>query len=292
MPLAIAAFFNFVLYQGTIQAITYDTLYAIGEQDNYRKIWGRLYSFTLTGILIASVLSGFITNEFSLSATYYFTIIPSILSLIILFWLVEPPFHKEAADEHFIAHAKKALKQVLTNRLLIDLSILLMVASILSNFQNEYSQLYFLALGLAPIALGFLNAAFAGAAVVGQLSAGMLPKVVKYLFPFMVVTYAGFALWSSRLGIIVFLASVVFRNIIENQTEAEIQANITSSVRATIISIVNFASNAITIPLSILFGWIVRDYGAFRGFQMIALIGVIYLLLGFLPKFQRFRAAA
>jgi len=269
---------NFVLYQGTIQAITYDTLYAEGRQDSYRKVWGRLYSFTLTGILVGSVLSGFIANHFSLRDTYFFTIVPSLLSVLILFWLVEPPSHKEAVDEHFISHAKKAIKQILSSRLLIDLSLLLMIASLLSNFQNEYIQLYFLALGLAPIALGVLNAAFAGAAVIGQLAAGWLPKRVDRFLPILVATYAGFSLWHSKWGLVVFLISVVVRNIIENQTEAEIQDNIKSSVRATTISVVNFASNAITIPLSILFGWVVRDYGAFRGFQMVALIGAIYLI--------------
>jgi len=87
-----------VLSSGTFQAIMYDSLAEIGEQEHYDKHQGRSYGLFLVGVGISSLAGGYIAQDIGLKETYLFSLIPAAINILVLLTIREPRFHKETFD--------------------------------------------------------------------------------------------------------------------------------------------------------------------------------------------------
>jgi hypothetical protein len=101
------------------------------------------------------------------------------------------------------------------------------------------------------------------------------------------ITFVVFSAVESLWGLPFFYGAVFLQAILSNQTEAEFQDNTPSEVRATTLSMLGFAANAILIPLGLLFGYIAEVQTIFSAYKFFALIGLLYVsywLIFFSPK--------
>lgn len=98
----------YTLHSGADEALAYDSLKAAGAESRSKSVLTQMESFKLAGIIIATILGGFIAARFGLSAPMRFYVFPCAAALLLCLSLKEAPFHTESGE-------KKAYLDVLHN---------------------------------------------------------------------------------------------------------------------------------------------------------------------------------
>lgn len=266
-----------VLTQGTFQAMMYDSLEDTGHQASYDKHQGLSYAAFLTGLSVSSVAGGYMAQVYGFRATYLSTAIVMVFAILTASSLSEPKSHKRLADRKLQEHVRRSFRQITATRLLLQLSLLIMAVSVLRTSQNEYSGLFFVALGMGAIPMGWAVAAISLLGSFGQVVAPKFGRPALRLTPLFFVAFTLFSLIHNRWSLVFFYFACFLYAIIYNQAESAAQDVIPSEIRATTLSVFTFASNVILVPLSLVFGWL-ANRSVFNAYLMIAIFGLLYLV--------------
>jgi hypothetical protein len=199
------------------------------------------------------------------------------IGVLFAFLLKEPKFHKTISDKRLLEHVKFSIRKIKTSQLLMQLALLVSAVNVLRGSQNEYAGLFFIALGLGAIPIGYATALKWLVSSAGQLIAPKIGRQALRLVPVFFVVFTLFSLIPSLWSLpLFFLASLLYA-VISNQAEATVQDNTPSEIRATTLSVLSFTSNALLIPLGLLFGWIALE-SVFNAYFMISIVGLLYLI--------------
>ncbi len=269
--------FYVVLTSGTFQAIMYDSLAEAGRQDQYDKHQGRSYGLFLGGIGLGSLAGGYIGASIGLREAYLYSMVSIVINILILCMMREPKFHKEIFDSAMVSHIKASIALIKSHSIVAHLAFFLIVAGILRSMQNEFGSLYYMALGLSTVTMGYVNAGKWLFGALGQLIAPYVGRVRSLAFvPWLFVIFLAFSILPGLFGLVFFFLAALLFSVISNQSEAVIQSYIPSGLRATSLSLISFASNIVLIPLSLLFGWMVEQQDVFKAYQVVGLLGILY----------------
>lgn len=266
-----------VLTSGTFQAIMYDSLKDSGHQKDYDKHQGRAYALFLGGLGLSSLGGGYIAEWFGLPATYLVTAAIMGIAVLVTITLKEPKSHKQITDRKLKEHVTFSVHKIFTNRLLLQLALLITAAGVLRGTQNEYSGLLFIALGMSAIPMGYAGAGKWIASAVGQMVAPKIGRKALKLTPLFFISFLVFSLLQTPWTLIFFYIAGFLYSVISNQAEAAVQDNTPSDIRATTLSVLSFTSNVLLVPLGLLFGWIAEQTNVFNAYLLIAIIGMLYL---------------
>lgn len=83
--------FAFTLHSGADDALAYDTLLALRKEKDSKVQLARMENFKLTGIIVGTLLGGFIAQRWGLAAPMVAYVVPSCLGMVIAMTLLEPP---------------------------------------------------------------------------------------------------------------------------------------------------------------------------------------------------------
>ena len=83
------------LWSGAYTALIYDTLKSLKREKESKKIFGRLTSYNVVGLLIGSSAGGLMAEHLGLRAPMILMVIPFSIALLIIFSLTEPKYHKK-----------------------------------------------------------------------------------------------------------------------------------------------------------------------------------------------------
>lgn len=267
---------------GTYQALMYDSLADEGKEQHYDRYQGMSYALFLAGVSLSSLFGGYIAAWFGYRWTFYLSVLPALITLIILLRIKEPKKHKILHDNHYVRHMFQGFKALKVSPLVFHLAFFSVIAGILRSSQNEFAGLYYIALGLTAIPTGYVNAAKWITGAFGQINARHIGRKSFKFPPVLFISYFLFTVIHSMYGLVFFLIAVLVHAVLQNQAEAEIQNHIGSEYRATTISAISFMTNALLVPLGLLFGWIAGTYSIYRSFQLIAVVGLLYLFYWFM----------
>lgn len=268
-----------VLTSGTFQAMMYDSLSDSGHQEDYDKHQGRAYALFLAGLGLSSLAGGYIAQWVGLGNTYFITTVFMIPAFCVGLLLVEPKSHKQVSDNKLKEHVRRSAKLLTSDRLLLQLALLVSAMGVLRGAYTEYSGLLFVVLGMTAIPLGYAGAAKWLISSIGQLVAPKIGRKVLAYAPLFFIVFLIFSLIHSRWGLVFFFLSGFMYSAIANQAEAAVQDNSPSEIRATTLSLLSFSSNVLLVPLGLLFGWIAQESNIFNAYLMIASIGILYLFV-------------
>ncbi|HSH55641.1 MAG TPA: MFS transporter, partial [Candidatus Limnocylindrales bacterium] len=268
------------LSSGTFQALMYDTLADAGREAQYSKLQGRAFGLFLAGVSTGSIAGGLLGEHLGLRWTFFLSLIPVVLNLLIIATISDPRHHKHVADKKFKQHLTAAWSLVRSNSKLSQLVLLLVVTGMLADVQHEFGGLYYLGLGFPIAAMGFLNAIKWLTAAAGQVvSAGFVPdRATHVLLPLFITAYGLFSFWESRIGVIFFILAAGLFALLSNKAETEVQGLVSPNLRATMFSMTNAGSGLLMLPLSLVIGWVIQTYSIFQVYQLVALIGFAYTL--------------
>ena len=95
------------LFSGADSAFVYDSLKAAGRQDEYQKIWGRVYSISLVAHVLGLVLGA----PLAAITNLWFPIVVS-AGLMLLAWVVSLTFKEPPRDEEPVSYRETILNAV------------------------------------------------------------------------------------------------------------------------------------------------------------------------------------
>lgn len=274
------------MINGAAQALLYDWLHQAGRAQNYAKEQGRNYACFLLGAGIANVASGFLANAIGLQGTYFLSVIPAILALVVVYGIVEPKVHNKQAEVWF-TQIRAITKNLVRNKTLLLYSLHLIVSGVLLYTIGEFGQIYILHFGIGTTALGIIWAVDALFAAGGRALAHRAhEKTSQFMLGyglFMIV----FSLVTNVFGIVLFWIFYGLNEALSNIAETEIQHQIPSNVRATTLSLVSLLGNIVAIPLLLIYNRFYLVYGILGANKLALLIAASLLLSSLIVRQQK-----
>lgn len=263
---------------GTYQAITYDILHEEGRSDQYSKIAGRAYALFLAGAGVANVASGFIAAHSSYRDAFFITVASCLLNVILILTVKEPTFHKAEAKTRVLSQLGGATRALVRIKLLQVLAVIMSALAIVELFKGEFGQLYMLRYISEPQLIGLLWAAYAftwalGSIIAHRLRSRLTMLVVATTLPLILMAFI-----DSSFSLVLFMVQAVASAALLNQIETRVQENTPSSLRASILSVLSAAGRAISIPASLILGWLFTHFDALWALRFIAGIATLVLL--------------
>lgn len=273
---------------GADLALFYDTLKELGRENEYKNLRGKLLTLTFASIAISSALGGIIA-ETSLVLPFLIYLIFLILSIGLVFSLVEPPI-----EPHPDTGAKLSYLQTLQ----------ITLESILKQPNLRFSLLYsnLMPLGVFIIAVIFIQPyaveigiplAALGFVVFGLRSVDMFASAnadrivnrigewnwLRFAPVLVVIGILGIGIIPTVIGILIFaiasFASAVTRPLVEDL----IQRQSPSSVRATILSVDSLVRTIMLVFIEPVLGFVADTRGLPFSFLVMAAGTAILIFL-------------
>jgi MFS family permease len=275
---------------GTYQAITYDILHEEGRTKLYSKIMGKAYALFLCGAGFGNIASGFI-GQLGLEWSYFASMIPPVLNILLLASLNEPTFHKDQQREKFLAQFMDDLKVIARIKLVRSLALLWVVFALIGTFTLDFGQLFVLEFTNSSILLGWSWAIFAFALAVGSFIAHRLQHQVAYVILGAMFLAMSLGLSQRVWTLVPFMIYAVANTAATMLIEAKVQDNTPSAVRTSILSFLSMLGRLFGLPFALLLGWLIRTYDIFWAIRLIALIALATALYWTVIGIPRLRAS-
>jgi MFS family permease len=243
---------------GTVSALTYDTLLAIGEQSSYRKVMGRQQFFYFGGEAMSSILGGFLAMM-HLRAPLWATLLPFGCAILVALTIEEAP-HRNREEK--VASIRSTWQNIMKIR---PLRVILLLHAILSTMTLSLfwlTQPYQTMIGLPLMFYGVTHAVIVLAGAFATRSAHTMERWfddrVLLLLIALTVTLCYIAL--SRVaavwGLIFFLLGRTSWGFLSPLTDDVMNRLIPSATRATALSIKAFLSRLLFTIVSPILGFL------------------------------------
>jgi len=216
-------------------------------------------------------------DAFGFRANYFMTAGVMAGALLLTITLTEPKSHQIVSDRNLRTHIRSSFEQIVSSKLLLQLSLLVVAVSVLQTAQVEYAGLLFVALGMGPILMGYAGAVQCLLSAFGQASASKVGRGALRTAPLLFVACTVFSLIHNRGSLPFFYLACLLAAVLHNQAEAAVQDVTPSQIRATTLSVLTFSSNLVLVPIGLLFGWLALS-SVFNAYLMISVAGLLYLM--------------
>lgn len=279
---ALSFFFQALAYNlesGAGDALIYDTLLTIEEEESYMKIKGR-QEWSYQAASVFSLLVGGYIATFSYELAYIVTLGINVLAIIQSLSFVEPTLHKKDDAQRFsiIGHLKNSVTAIKENRQIMTYVFFIESYSVLYTAIYFYIQNYFKSTGHNELWIGSILAVASIASLITSTKAYKIEKFLGRkrliyisgtlgLFFFGVVGYttfdtAGFI----GLTMVESLLFVVFSDYINQM--------IPSENRATLLSFKAMMFSVMMIVFFPIIGWTADQHGFDFAFQCVFITAV------------------
>jgi len=267
---------------GSDAAFIYDSLLAAGREKEFKRIEGRAYMYNLIGWGVGGLLGGWLAVK-NLSLPYILSALTSFLAFMVIATCIEPPRAKVRPTPTQLI--KNAWGTVRSNR---RVRAMIVFASLVFGFllvSHKFSQPY---LQRAGVDLGYFGIIYfiwlMGAAAASNYSERLEHLIGRrtyfLLLPFLVggvLIYFGF--YQNMLGVALALLYQFVWGSLRPQMNQVINQEVTSSVRATVLSLVGFGSAFVYILAGPLTGWMADAYDFPRALLWLGIVSLIATLV-------------
>lgn len=282
------------LNSGAAEALVFDSLKELGEEENYKKIWGQL-AFVMSIAQGVAVLLGGILADISFLYAYILGTVIQIIALLISFNFKEPPIHEEKSDKDRV-HDKQEqmiIKQVVTSIKVLKgrkaIFYTIMFSALVGSLQTTvffYSQQYFSDMGFTKTgiaiicALGSLIEAFSSKYAYRFERMLKLKGTLITISSLNIIALAGLAFFN-ELSILFFILTAVTGGLAFTIFSDYINSGIPSEYRATILSFDSLCFSLFMICLFPLVGYMAERFGfsiTFAGTAIIYIPVMVFLM--------------
>jgi MFS family permease len=265
------------LMNGAAQALLYDHLQLNQLAGTYAKQQGSVYAMFLVGAGIANLASGFMAHSLGLRAPYYLSIIPSILSFVVLLPINEPPLGKEAAK--WYTQLRDVIHEIKSHPRILLFGTQFIVSELILLTIGEFGQVYVLSFHVSTIAMGIIWSVVALFAALGRFYAHRMHRWPRTTITLYCAVLAVFAAIHSWVGILLFWIMYGYNESLANISETEVQDETRSDIRATLFSSVSFVGNIIAVPGIFLFNHLYIHHSIYAANTAIVIVAIAVLLV-------------
>jgi len=269
---------------GAAEALIYDSLKEIGEEDKYKKVWGNL-NFAMSIAQGIAVLMGGILADIKFLYAYIFGVIIQTAALIVAFNFTEPTDTKVKSKINPLVNQLVTSVKVLNGRKLVF--YLILFSALVGSLQTTvfyYCQKYFQDLSYTKTVIAIICAFSSLIEGVFSKYAYKFEKLLKLKGTLIsvaiinILALMGLALMKN-LSIIFFLLTSVSGGLSITVFSDFINTRIPSEHRATILSFDSLCFSVFMICIFPLFGLLAENIGFPITFGVMALLYIPVMLL-------------
>ena len=280
------------LVSGADEALIYDTLKELKETEKSKKIFGRIESFYLLGIMVSAPIGSVVAFYFGLRTPVLMMGIPFFIAFLIAFSFKEPELKEERKPEKksYIKILRNGLKQVKENKIIKILAFDMIMIAALSFMMIWLYQPMLTAYGMDIAFFGIFHAIFIAAQMAVMNNYERLEKLFRskrgLIFASSVLTGIGFLM----SGLIIFLPLAIIGMVITlgfGMTRAPLIMNyinkhIPSNERATILSTITSFQTLAFVGMYLING-ILAEWSL--NYTMI-ILGILCIVFAFLSRVE------
>ncbi|NQU79310.1 MFS transporter [Candidatus Woesearchaeota archaeon] len=276
------------LRSGTDSALIYDTLKAEKKERYFKKVIGNYHALWPIGASIGSIIGGHLAG-ISLSLTVLFSLVPVSISFVLSLFLQEPEYEKEG-HRNIFKHMIESSRLVLRNRQILILVIAGFFLWGMGECLHLLNPVFFEFKGVPLMYFGYISAAVFGLSSLGHyFSHAVSERIGNKLTLILAATISPVitiiaTLTGHLTAAIIFSLSSIFFGLRNPVVHHLLNSEVSSSKRATVISMYNFTGQigiAILIPFV---GWLADFYNINTAFKISAAIMFIVPALLFFIK--------
>ena len=232
------------LASGTYSAFLYDTLKEEKQEHHYKMVIGTFYALWPVGASIGSVIGGYLA-KISLSFSVGLSLIPLFFALILTLMLKEPKYEKEEHKD-VLKHMFNSTKLIIHNKQLIVLALGGFILMAFGETIHLLGPLFFKFKEIPIELFGWITAFVFGFSSLGHyyshaISEKIGNKKTIIISVFSSALFLILATFSTKyIAILFFIVPSLFYGLRNPVINHLLNSEISSSKRATVISINNF----------------------------------------------------
>lgn len=268
------------LNSGAGEALVYDSLKSLGEEEKYKKIWGNLAFLMSLGQGMAVLLGGVLADIKFLYAYIFGTVI-QIAALMAAYNFNEPPINKSFEEKQ---QDNSILAQLITSVMVLRMRkvvlYLILFSALIGSLQTTvffYSQQYFSDMSYSKTAIAIICAISSFIEAISSKYAYKLENLLKLKGTLIsislinIFSLMGLALIKD-LSVVFFLLTSITGGLAFTIFSDYINSRIPSEYRATILSFDSLCFSAFMISVFPIFGILAEKNGFSITFGIIALL--------------------
>ena len=284
------------LKSGTDISFLYDTLKQLDKSDSYTKTQGNVIFWENLLSILAGIGGGMLADAFGMAMPLWATLPFSLGAVIVALTFTEPQIHRTTGEVSFWKHIRETGTFILSRASLVSLIIFSVTMEISILLIDEYSQLYFVGVGIPVLALGYLSGVSHGLAAIGGKFAYKLGEFSrKKVFGFAaVLSAAGFivvgltnSLWGVPFAFLPFIAYDFAYPLVLNDLHNELP----SGQRATGESFLALMHSLMYGLVAFGFGWVADNISIGTAYLFVGMLVAVYFVF-FLFSFRYKKAGA
>ncbi|WDV45057.1 MFS transporter [Clostridiaceae bacterium M8S5] len=274
------------LESGAGDALIYDSLKEINEENTYMKISGKKEIFYQASSSIALVVGGYL-GTISYNYVYMLALAFAVITLLQSLTFTEPTIGKiQKSDSRFKTFLDQVMKSIRVIKSDSRIAFLIITAEIYSTFVTTeffYIQNYFKGLGRNELNIGIILSISALTAAFAATKAHKIEKRFGFRGILTVMPLLGIlSLWGItiiRITEISFVCLIAVESILYVVISDYINRLIPSEQRATILSFQSMAFSLFMILLFPLIGKLGDQYSLIYAFKIIAIVASVVLFI-------------
>jgi MFS family permease len=273
---------------GTDSAFLFDTLRERNESYRYGNLEARSYQLGLFSMGCANLLGGFLM-VFGFQIPILATIPPMIIYLGSTIFLKEPSFQRARSTTEFLSQLRTGLKQIIANQSLCAITAIAVCIIAACEIYFRFVQQFITGnIGVAPTYLGsiyfFWLLVSVLASRIGQSSRFQSRPLFTILMCALTCGSSFIFLGTASVAPIVLLAATILPQsaygIVPTVFRSELNRELTSSVRATVLSVFGLGTSSVLVVGGFLCGWVATTYSTGAAFMGEGAAIIIVAILG------------
>jgi MFS family permease len=276
---------SYNLESGAGDALIYDSLKEIGEEERYMKVNGNKELFYQVAGTISFLIGGILATK-SYNVAFALTIVIGVITIVQSFTFTEPSIgavNSERCEENiFLKQIKDSLKAIAKNPRIGTLIVFTQIIMVFCTCIFFYLQNYLKADGYNETAIGIIYAVSSLTAAITSTQVHRIERRIKeqgILLLIPIITIA--CIWGiaiSKYHYVLFIAMMVTESIIYVAVSDYINKMIPSENRATILSFASMIFSFFMITLFPLIGIVGDKYSLNVAFICLGIVGSILVL--------------
>jgi MFS family permease len=275
---------SYNLESGAGDALIYDSLKEIGQEEKYMKISGNKELFYQTAGIISFFAGGYLATK-SYNIAFVLTIVIGIITILQSFTFREPSIGRVHSDNEniFLKQLKESIRVIINNPKIGFLIIFVEIVMAFCTCIFFYLQNYLKGNGYNEASIGIIYAIASLSAAITAPQIHKIERIVKEQGMLLIVPFITVAcIWGislSKYHYIFFILLMITEGIIYVSISDYINKMIPSENRATILSFTSMVFSFFMITLFPLVGVIGDRYSLDTAFKSLGVLGSVLVII-------------
>lgn len=229
---------------GIVNSFLYESL---ENKNKFNKCLFIKNTIYYTAYMLAMPIGGFIAEKLSIVTTYYITLIPAIIGLIVLFFLNENETNNAKNNDNITGKLeilKNGLKEIKKNSFIKTIiftnAIILAVIKLVEESHPDYS----IQIGITEFQIGIYTSFILVFCIIGSYLGSKIKEkyhnIAIYLNPILTgICILLLGLLNNRIGILFLLVMYIFEESFDNIMLSKVHNSISSKSRVTVESLMS-----------------------------------------------------